>query len=612
MKSRAYISLITLVVLAYGLFRVAHLYPKWDKHGSESVLSWDVFGYYLYLPAVFLYDDLAQLEFKDEIFEAYYPATEYYHSIELEDGNQVLRYPVGLALLWAPFFWIGHLMAGWQGLPQDGFSQPYQFMIAMGSIVYALLGLIALRKLLLRYFKDLTVAVVLAVLVFSTNYLNYVAYDGAMPHNALFSFYAVILLLTAAWHETPRWWVAGLLGIALGWATITRPTDLLSVLIPICWGLHNRASLKEKWQQIIGNWSHLLLVGGGMFVMGMMQLAYWKYVSGNWLFYSYGEYGFDWLNPHLKEGLIGYRKGWLVYTPVMSLSVLGLIPLFTQHRDKFLAVVGYFLPVVYVVFSWSIWWYGGSFGARPLVQSYAVLALPLAAAISFLWTKRWLTIAGIAFILLCTDLNLVMTWQAHASGSGWNAEYMTKKYYWKIFGNTNVQRADKLFLDVRRELKDTRGMQVRELYHNDFETDTLASSEQAYESQRAWKLSADAPFSPGYKSLLSEFSPAPGGWVRVSADILYIQPRYNEWGFSQLVTVFYENEQAFTEGKVLRRTGARMHWLTDPWRWHHMEYEMRIPKQCTPESLIQVYAWNANGKTDVWIDNLKVELIEPN
>ena len=38
-------------------------------------------------------------------------------------------------------------------------------------------------------------------------------------------------------------------------------------------------------------------------LVGFIQLAYWKYASGEWLVYSYEDQGFSWLKPHLYEGI---------------------------------------------------------------------------------------------------------------------------------------------------------------------------------------------------------------------------------------------------------------------------------------------------------------------
>ncbi|MEM7368815.1 MAG: hypothetical protein AAF587_09425 [Bacteroidota bacterium] len=611
--SNTYLSLSALLILFYVLFRVAHFYPKWEKPGSEAVLSWDVYGYYLYLPAIFIHNDLKGLSFKDENFEQYFPAGSFYHATQAENGNFVLRYPVGMALLYLPFFLIGHMAAGLQGLPQDGFSVPYQFWIAMGCIVYACLGLIILRKVLLRFFKDIVVTTVLGVLVLGTNYFNYVAFDGAMTHNALFSFYAVILLLTILWHEEPRLWVAALLGIAIGWATILRPTDLMSVLIPLFWGVKDRESLQQKIQLVLTHWRHILLLGLGTFVMGMIQLTYWKYASGNWFYYSYGEYGFDWLHPHIWDGMFSYKKGWLVYTPVMALSLIGLIPLFRDHRGQFLPIISFLILNLYVVFAWSIWWYGGSFGMRPLVQSYALLALPLGACLTVMFRQKILTIIGIVFILLCIDLNLVMTWQAHSSSGGWHSEYMTKAYYWKIFGSTNNKKADRLFLDVKRELKDLDGMEIRDLYFNDFESDSSSeiTTRNVRYGKQAWLLNGGVQFSPSYEVSLADLNVKKGSWIRVQADVFYVQKVWDEWKQAQVSAIFFKSPTHKRENQPWKQTTARVQWLTNPWQWHHLEYEMRIPKEATPETILRFHLWNANSDKEVWVDNMKLELIEP-
>ena len=88
MKSgKSYISLSVLILLLYLLVRVAYLYPKWDNGGTEATLSWDVFGYYLYLPALFIYDDLSGLAFKDKLFEEYRPAGDFHHAVQQPDGR---------------------------------------------------------------------------------------------------------------------------------------------------------------------------------------------------------------------------------------------------------------------------------------------------------------------------------------------------------------------------------------------------------------------------------------------------------------------------------------------------------------------------------------------
>lgn len=591
------------------MVRVAYIYPRWENSATEATISWDVFGYYLYLPATFIYDDLGNLGFKDELFKpgGVRPAGDFHHAVEQPDGRYVMKYPIGMAILYFPFFILAHLYASMSEFVVDGFSWPYQYALSMGAIFYALLGLIFTRKVLLHYFSDLTTAITLGVIVLATNYLNYTAIDGAMPHNALFTFYAMILYLTIRWHDEHKMWQAALMGIAIGWATIIRPTELMSVMIPVLWGIQDKETLIKKWQLI---WSYkwqVLVLGLCLGAMGSIQLLYWKVFSGNFFYYSYEEFGFNWKHPFIIEGLFSFRKGWLLYTPVMILAVLGFIPLFFKKRSQFLAIFAYFLLNIYVVFAWEVWWYGGSFGARALVQSYAALALPLAACIAWLFERKMTAIIGVAFMLLCTDLNMMMTWQAHSQHGGWNAEGHSKLYYWKIFGSANPQKEDKKFLDVKRELKSTDGMTIRTLYENDFETDTTAHrvTNHKFSGKYSFLLNQEHQFSSTYVAKIGDLNPSPKSWIRVQAEVFYLRYPPDLWNNAQVTIIF------FREGHPYKGTYAKVQRAVDRGTWYHYQYEMRIPEGLSADSELKVYVWNGGSPTELFVDDFKVELIEP-
>ena len=177
-------------------------YPKWDQSGSELTLSWDVSGYYMYLPAAFIYNDLRQCEFRDDIIRNYQPSSQFDQAYLHVSGNYVMKYSMGQAVLYAPFFFIAH---GWATLSSaysaDGFSFPYQFMISIGSLLFAFLGLLYLRKILLHYFDEITTGMSILALVFGTNYLNYTAIDGAMTHNYLFTLNAILICTTIKFYQ---------------------------------------------------------------------------------------------------------------------------------------------------------------------------------------------------------------------------------------------------------------------------------------------------------------------------------------------------------------------------------------------------------------------------
>ncbi|HUM48342.1 MAG TPA: hypothetical protein PLD84_15530, partial [Chitinophagales bacterium] len=180
------ISLYAFFFVCLFLLVAAFFYPKWKIGETEATLSWDVMGYYLYLPSYF-YDDISKLHQLPHILETYRPVNGFGNAFQLPNGNYMMKYSLGMSLMYLPFFGIAHLWAQLGGFPADGFSYPYQVMISFGSILVAWIGLWFARKNLLRFFDDRITALVLLVLVLATNYFNYVSFGGPMTHNYLFT-----------------------------------------------------------------------------------------------------------------------------------------------------------------------------------------------------------------------------------------------------------------------------------------------------------------------------------------------------------------------------------------------------------------------------------------
>lgn len=110
----------------------------------ERPLSWDAFGYYLYLPATFLHQDLglSDIGWIHQAVDRYNSTETLYQVGQGPNGEPTFKYSMGLAVLWAPFFALGHGIAWFTNAPQDGFSAPYTSAILMGSMLYVLLGLL--------------------------------------------------------------------------------------------------------------------------------------------------------------------------------------------------------------------------------------------------------------------------------------------------------------------------------------------------------------------------------------------------------------------------------------------------------------------------------------
>jgi len=62
------------------------------------MLTWDVFGYYLYLPSYFIHHDIAlqQQEWLTHLLDKYEPTSTLYQAIQIENGNWVMKYSMGM------------------------------------------------------------------------------------------------------------------------------------------------------------------------------------------------------------------------------------------------------------------------------------------------------------------------------------------------------------------------------------------------------------------------------------------------------------------------------------------------------------------------------------
>ena len=99
---------------------------EWKRLGQVGTLSYDVAGYYMYLPAAFIYDDLKSFSFQDTLESAEIHVGKH-HGRWQDNGGFVFQYTAGMAIQYLPFFAIGHAWAkSSKQYPSHGFSPPYQ------------------------------------------------------------------------------------------------------------------------------------------------------------------------------------------------------------------------------------------------------------------------------------------------------------------------------------------------------------------------------------------------------------------------------------------------------------------------------------------------------
>lgn len=440
-----------IVIFLIGLWSIGVIVGQGSWQHNKY--RFDVGGYYLYLPAVFIYQDLGQFQFHKSLQTRLVPSDndEAYLFPQESTKRVVNQYTIGVAIWQLPFFLLAHgFTLATNGLA-DGYSTPYQCVLALATLFWLLIGCVFLRRVLLLYFTDTVVALVLGLIFWGTNIYCYTVYEVGMSH--VFVLFGGIISLNywLIWLRRPKAGYIVLAALFGGLVVITRMVDALLLLPILFWGVSSVADMKLRFRYIKKNgvmftWGLLVFAG-----VLLLQLGYWRYTSGHWIHFSYQRDRFDFAHARIAKGLWSYRKGWLVYTPLVLACMIGISFLPKYVKGSVFWVLLYLILDVYVVFSWRNWWYGGGFSARAMMPALLPLAVALGALITYILgiKSKWLQGAVSLFFMGCVVLNVFQSYQ-YSQGII-HYDRMSKAYYWKIFGKTAIDKVqyEQYLLDER-------------------------------------------------------------------------------------------------------------------------------------------------------------------
>lgn len=429
------LSLPRLAWLLVALVTFWHLvYVTSSEKNRDKVIGSDGVGYYAYLPAVFIYHDYGyKFCIPGEPTKLnYFSADHAMFLNKTKDGKWINKYFIGTAIAQLPFFLVAYGTASWFGYSPDGYSFPFQLSIAIATIFFTLLGLEQIRRLLNKKgIGEAVQAVVILLLFFGTNLFHYALDEPSMSH--AYSFGIIAVFLNQAYnifHGRNRFAIMWAM-LALTLIVFLRPVNgIIIFALPFIAG---------SWKNFIEGVRFallrfpMILIGISGFALALfLQLLTYKLGVGTWIADSYtGEY-FDLTNAHVYKVLFSWRKGWFVYTPLMIFAVAGFF-FFKNHFERF-AFLFFLLLNIWIVSSWQKWEYGGSLGMRPMIDTYSVMAIPLA---FFLQTavKKWRLLIAIPVLGFFVLLNLVQHYQFKNGILPYDE--MTGPRYRKIFFRTS-------------------------------------------------------------------------------------------------------------------------------------------------------------------------------
>lgn len=410
-----YVVVLLWLSVAFTAYRI-------QRHSPKQILSSDGVGYYSYLPALFIYHS-PDYAFLRDYRRDYQPVHEF---IREAGTGQVNQYFAGEALLALPFFGLASVYVSLTNGLADGFSPPYQWAFMCAALFYFACSLLLLRKVLLRFVhSQTTVNLLLVLLVWGTNLINYAAKEFSYSH--LFSFFTFSALFYAALRLSETLQVKHLYTLVAAAALIAliRPSNLV---VLCCLPFFMRQSPFPLIRKV-----PLAHLAGSTFtgiLLLSIQPALWYWQTGNWLVDAYTTASFDFLHPHIYLVLFSFEKGWWLYTPLALVAISGIIPLFTQRMYGRWGVLVFLLSNIWIISSWSHWHYGPTFGQRPFVESYTLLVVLAGIGYSSISNIIWKRVTGGVALLLAL-LNVIQFAQYHTNIL--HPRYMNRELYGRIF-----------------------------------------------------------------------------------------------------------------------------------------------------------------------------------
>jgi len=414
----------------------------------------DGFGYYLYLPAIFIHHDIHFRFFHDPDFlaqiHAYYPFSDLdWAGLKQQDDGFANKYLVGTALMQLPFFLVAWIVAriGSVG-PLSGFEFPFQVANCLSASAYFAASVYLLFRIVAMRTSASTARLCLLFALTTTNLVQYASYDGSLSH--IYSFFLISGLCATAAKPDGRNGTALAFGLLLGLAVIVRPTNIVAVLLFLLFP----KSATNTHHHVI---RRIALVVGGSIIAASPQALIWQITSGNPIFYSYGDEGFNFLQPEVINYLLSVRKGVFFWHPAYFLMILSLLMHYRNYRQETIVFLSMIVLNLYLGSAWWNWWLGGSFGSRQTVDVLPTMIIATGSAFAVLKAARSSIVTALrAIVVVLATINLVLmygyiahkipidetTWEQYRSF--WNSvPLLVRKLHEKIVCDSNAAETER-------------------------------------------------------------------------------------------------------------------------------------------------------------------------
>lgn len=587
--SRGFVVFVFAVLITFAVMRP--LNSPWHPY-----IAGDGLGYYSYLPAKHIHGD-PNFDFK--WFNGVYNQNYIYSAFtNPEDnllveyqGKKINKYYPGLAYLWLPFFFAGHVIAKFFHYSADGFSLPYQLAIGLASIFYLMLGFWYLRKILKSMFgASKNLDIVLFAVFFGTNLFNYALFANSLSHVYSFSMMMPMFYFGYEFFNSKERKAENLLLFILFAAITTsiRPLNILAVLLLIPY--FQMKSIKEMFARIKISLQHVTI-----FLMILSVLIFHFSIvykqTGSFFAYTYTGEKFDFGNSKFFDALISYHNGLWVYSPLLLLSLIGITAL-RKKTEIILPLVFYLLLFIYA--SWWFW----PITKRALIDFYIVPTILIAALlkkIEFHKTKR---LIFIGLLMMCVGYYQLKAYQLRKGILDENTTH--QQLFWDNF--FRIEKTSRYPIQLESII---RKKEIIETFESLEPINGIVSNKSYY----------------GKKSLLLDSLQFIHQVAKYPLPLFYSDEHFNKirvsfWCFFEpsiekmhVVLQFKGHKNEVLAEQALYLNKEDIH--TGKWDYKEFGYEFEGLSTLNNKTVkqIELTFWNVESKSKVYIDEVKTEFI---
>ncbi|MBS1617167.1 MAG: hypothetical protein JST76_01525, partial [Bacteroidetes bacterium] len=270
------------IILTYGFFAFVFaftLFISISKYKPQhyKIAVWDTEGYYIYLPAVFIYHGFEGIPSQTIIPETQQPY------LPKWPGTQKVytKYTCGEALLILPFWLAGHCLAHLMPAryTPDGFSEIYMLLFLIAIASYLTGGLYISWRILRSYFSDMIVLLALLCIWMGTSFIQYTSFNPGNSH--VFSYFLIALIV----YQTPGLYAAlsvrRIIFFALTFAllALVRPTNGIVLIYPMFYSVWSWSDMRQRFLYLMKYIRFLPLFIAIVLLVFIPQFVYWKFIT---------------------------------------------------------------------------------------------------------------------------------------------------------------------------------------------------------------------------------------------------------------------------------------------------------------------------------------------